>query len=255
MVVTMKSAVRILELTDFPDEIILKVFACLKLSDLFKCGLVAKRFRTISHDEFLWQRIEVCGQSVSAAFIQVIMDRGCKYLSLNLTYNSRKLDSVSIQTIVNNCVQLTELNLKSINISVKDSLFLVQNLTPNLKKLNLGWLCYPDPDAHVKILVEKCNQLQELRLHYCFPITDSAITSIIKELKNTLETLDLYTCGKVSFSKLMELSVMTKLKYLNIWSKKDIERLRIELRNLKINEDYTLKEQVKNRRNCLAICF
>ena len=83
MAFTMKSAEKVLELADLPVEIILKVFASLELKDLLNCGQVAKRFRTISHDEFLWQRIDLCKQNVPAAFIQFILDRGCKYLDLS----------------------------------------------------------------------------------------------------------------------------------------------------------------------------
>ena len=70
MAVTMKSADRVLELADFPDEIVLKVFASLDLKDLLNCGQVSKRFRTISHDEFLWQRIDLSGQNVSTKVIE-----------------------------------------------------------------------------------------------------------------------------------------------------------------------------------------
>ena len=68
----MKSAVRVLELAEFPDEIILKMFSSLDLKDLLNCGQVSKRFRSISHDEFLWQRIDLSGQNISGAFIQFI---------------------------------------------------------------------------------------------------------------------------------------------------------------------------------------
>ena len=230
----MKNAERLFKLADFPDEIMHKVFACLDLKDLLNCGQVAKRFRNIAHDKFLWQRTELSGQNISTAFIQFILDRGCKYLDLS---NSRILDLDPILNIFNNCTELIELNLENVNITVKESLFLVQNLTPKLKKINLGILYIRDSDKHIKILVERCNQLQELRLQYRFPITDRAITSVIDELKNTLETLDLYTCEKISYSKLLELRVMKKLKKLNIRRSKEIGRLRAELRNLKINED------------------
>ena len=81
MAVDMNSA--IFELGEFPDEIILKVFASLDVKDLLNCGQVSKRFRRISHDQYLWQRIDLSGKSVSAAFIQFILDRGCKYLDLS----------------------------------------------------------------------------------------------------------------------------------------------------------------------------
>ena len=62
----------VLELADFPDELVLKVFASLESKDLLNCGQVSKRFRRISHDELLWQRIDLRGKIVSAAFIQFI---------------------------------------------------------------------------------------------------------------------------------------------------------------------------------------
>ena len=86
MAVTMKCAMRVLEFADFPDEIIIKVFASLGPKDLLNCGQVSKRFRAISHDEFLWRRINLSGQNVSNKFFQFILDRGCKYLYL---YNCR----------------------------------------------------------------------------------------------------------------------------------------------------------------------
>ena len=120
MAVTMKSAERVLELADFPDEIILKVFACLDLKDLLKCGQVAKRFRSIFHDQSLWQRIDLSGHNISAVFIQFILERGCKYLDLSY---SRMFDLKSTQNIFNNCDQLTELDLEKLNIPIKESLF------------------------------------------------------------------------------------------------------------------------------------
>ena len=241
MAVTIKSSDRVLELTDFPDEIIIKVCASLDLKDLLNCGQVSKRFRTISHDEFLWQRIDLSGKSVSAAFIQFILERGCKHLDLS---NSHTLDLKSIQQIFNNCVQLTELNLEDTNISIKDKFFIHENLTPQRKKciigINISILYKEDPDEHIKILVERCNQQKELHLKYYVPITNKTLTSITEELKNTqyLDTLDLnlYSDQKTSFSKLLQLPVMIKPTTLNIRRNKEISRIELRNLNLKIKE-------------------
>ena len=232
----MKSSERLLKLADFPDEIIHKVFACLDLKDLLNCGQVAKRFRNIAHDKYLWQRTDLSRKYISTALIQFILDRGCKYLDLS---NSLITDIYPTDFIIfNNCAELTELNLENANICVRETHFLVQNLTSKMKKINLGRLFTRDPDKHIKTLVENCNQLQELSLHYRpFSITDCGITSVIKELKNTLETLELWGCEKITYSKLLELRVMKKLKILKIIRNKEIRRLRTELQNLKINED------------------
>ena len=167
MAFTMKSAEKALELADLPVEIILKVFASLDLKDLLNCGQVSKRFRAISHDEFLWQRIDLSGKSVSAAFIKFILDKGCKHLNLS---NSCTFDLKSIHQIFNNCVQLTELNLENANLPINESFLLFKSLAPQWKKVNIGIeiniFYLGDPDEHVKILVERCNQGKELGLKY-----------------------------------------------------------------------------------------
>ena len=237
MAVTMKSAVRILELADIPDEIILKVFSSLDLKDLLNCGQVSKRFRSISHDEFLWQTVDLSGKCVSAAFIQFIMERDYKHIDLS---NSCALDLNPIQHIFNNCVQLTELNLvESTNNSLKESSFLFKSRTPQLEKIEIGILYNEDPGEHVKILLERCNQLKELHLKYFVPIIDGAMTNIIVEgLKNSqyLDTLDLnlFSSEKTSFSKLLHLPVSTKLTNLIIRKNKETTRLKIELQSLNL---------------------
>ena len=115
MAFTMKSAERLLELADFPDEILHKVFASLDTKNLLNCGKVAKRFRKIAHDKFLWQRTDLSQKNISTALIQFILDRGCKYLDLS---NSLIIDtSYPIDFIIfKNCAELTELNLENANI-------------------------------------------------------------------------------------------------------------------------------------------
>ena len=110
--------------------------------------------------------------------------------------------------------------------------------------MNVGIFYNEDLDEHIKIVLERCNQLKELHLKYYVPITDSAITNIIvEEMKNSqyLDTLDLnlYSREKISYSKLLQLPVMTKLTNLNIIRNKKITRLKIELQrlNLYINEE------------------
>ena len=238
MAVTMKSAERVLELVDFPDEIILKVFASLDLKDLLNCGQVSKRFRTISHDKFLWQRIDLSGKSVPAVFIKIILDRGCKHLDLS---NSRTLDYKSIQHIFNNYVQLRELNFENTDISIKESFFFLKGSLHRGTKNNIGILYKEDPAKHIKILVERCNQRKELCLKYYVPITNSALTSITEELENTqcLDALDLhlYSAEKTSYySVLWQLPVMTKLTTLNIRRNKEISRIELGNLNLEIKE-------------------
>ena len=48
-----------IQLEYFPDEILLKVLSYLDVKDLIPCGQVSDRIRAISHDEILWQRINL----------------------------------------------------------------------------------------------------------------------------------------------------------------------------------------------------
>ena len=49
---------------DLPDEIILKVLSYMALKDLMCCGQISKQIRAVSHDESLYQKIDVSGKKV-----------------------------------------------------------------------------------------------------------------------------------------------------------------------------------------------
>ena len=71
-----------LQFQDLPNEMILQVLKNLDIEDLLRCGLVSKRIRTISRDESLWEKINLCNRNVPNEFVQLVVDSGCKYLSL-----------------------------------------------------------------------------------------------------------------------------------------------------------------------------
>ena len=71
-----------LQFEDMPDEILLKVLINLDYFSLIRCGHVSKRVREISHDKSLWEKMKIFERIVPAEFIQFVLDRGCKYLSL-----------------------------------------------------------------------------------------------------------------------------------------------------------------------------
>ena len=73
---------------DLPDEVLLKILSLLEIKDLIKCGKISKRIKAISHDESLWQKINLYGdQNVPSKFIEMVINRGCKYLSLFSAYS------------------------------------------------------------------------------------------------------------------------------------------------------------------------
>ena len=65
-----------------------------------------------------------------------------------------KLNFGSIQHIVKNCVNLTEMNLTLTYLSEESVKFLASNLTPKIEKLSLGQL-ESVKDEHVKTLVKR----------------------------------------------------------------------------------------------------
>ena len=70
-------------LEDLPDEILLKIFQYLNMKEIVYCAQMSKRIRKISHDESLWQKINLYQRKVKVEFVEQILSNGCKYLSLN----------------------------------------------------------------------------------------------------------------------------------------------------------------------------
>ena len=77
-----KMEITLIQLQDMPDEILLKMFKYLDRKNLLRCGKVSRRFRKISQDDSLWQKVNLCRKTVPSEFLQTILKNGCKYLSL-----------------------------------------------------------------------------------------------------------------------------------------------------------------------------
>ena len=159
----------------------------------------------------------------------------------NQLKESRKLKLESIQDIVYNCVELTELNLSFISLC-EDSLYcLANNLTPKILKLSLA--STPIRDEHVKALVIRCNKITELDLSKCDKITNMALTNIIENLKSTLQKLALFSCwaitaGGKNLTSLYQLKSMPKLKYLGVNGREnELKSLEKQLPEITINKD------------------
>ena len=64
--------VSICQLDDLPDEVLLEILSYLDIKDLLRCSQVCRRIRSISHDESLWQKINLFEQkNVTANFIKI----------------------------------------------------------------------------------------------------------------------------------------------------------------------------------------
>jgi hypothetical protein len=70
---------------DMPDEIILQIFKHLEFYDNASSSQVCKRWKLLSEDQSLWQKINLVGRQVPAKFIEKALRHGCQYLSLHGT--------------------------------------------------------------------------------------------------------------------------------------------------------------------------
>ena len=139
---------------DLPDEIILKVLSYSEPNDLISSCQVSKRLRKISHDNSLWQNVFLALKFVKTEFLALILDKGCKSLSLS-------------------------------GVTILGSLFLQQK--SQLRILDLSELV--ENSEVLKVMLASCYSLQALEIHDNM-ITPEIATSICQNGK-TLQKLDL----------------------------------------------------------------
>ena len=144
----------------------------------------------------------------------VLQNRTLQTLDLR---TSKTLDLESIQFIINNCSDLTVLNLQrhpndEYVLSDESIKYLTDNLSEKVEKLSLGYQrCVKD--EHVVKLIARCKRLTELNLNGT-SISPNSLTCIIENLKHSLVILRLSNT-KLTFDELFQLRAMPKLRVLN----------------------------------------
>ena len=172
-----------------------------------------------------------------------ICKNGKTLQKLNLNYSvcgvygppSRFGSDSYLQEIIKQCQELREIDFDGSDEGLKseDLRFLVENISPNIEKLNLKSSCYLD--EFVKILLTRCNKIKSFSLMARF-IADISLTNIRQHLHLTLEELSL-GCGFefLSLSGFLELKSMPRLKILNLYNRKaDAEVIQTHLPHLKV---------------------
>ena len=148
----------ILNLEDLPDEVILKLLSYLDTADLIRSGHVCQRLQTISSDESLWQKMNLFKRIVPTSFLQFVLERGCKYLSLHFTKLNGSLN-------LTNPTKLKYLNINS---------------------------CL-DKDGSIGKLLAACHSLEKLTFSEdtsdCIFLDFDMITCICRQNKKTLKVL------------------------------------------------------------------
>ena len=128
--------------------------------------------------------------------------------------------NVHLQEIIKSCQELKELhlcqNLETISDDHNTIDFLVENMPPNVEKLDLLGLDYVRDDQFA-ILLRRCNKIKILGLE-AYHISDESLTNIRQYLNITLEELSLAQADNnvISFNGFLALKFMPKLKILNL---------------------------------------
>ena len=135
--------------------------------------------------------------------------------TLNLAFTTI-INRKHIELIVKNCTGLKEVDFSHCYLSYESMYLLINGITKSIEKFGLSH-CSSSGDAadgFVKMLVSRCNKIKSLNLSWN-SITDNSLTSIVKNLKNSLEELDIGRCYNITDAKLLEMSLMPRLKILN----------------------------------------
>ena len=74
-----------LKLEDLSNEIILEIFSYLDAKELVHCSHLSRKFRDLSHCHSLWQKMNLHLKIVPSQFVEFLISKGCKYISLSCT--------------------------------------------------------------------------------------------------------------------------------------------------------------------------
>ena len=179
-----------LKLEDLPNELILKVFGYLKIKELIHCGQLSKRIREISHDETLWQAMNLYFEpwkdysenKVPAEFLHMVISNGCKYLSLN------RQQITGVGPTLGGLKLNEESSLIYLKLIIQPSIIPDPNPDPNLPVKNWGGDVQFSDRVSEEIL-QKCHLLQKLSLSGY--ISPDMASSIGYQNGKTLTVLDL----------------------------------------------------------------
>jgi len=202
-----------LTLEDLPNEVLWKICDKLNTIDLIICGQISKRIRVISQDVSLRRKkISLENMKLNFKIINRVILPNSKLLTVLNLRACNELNMGSIYDIVNQCVELAEFNLESTNLCPDSLNFFATNLTPKVKKLSLRNVKNLK-DKHVISLSKRCNRMISLDLSRTL-ITDVSLSSVILNLKSSLEEIDIEET-KISVDKLLVLRSIPTLIVLN----------------------------------------
>jgi hypothetical protein len=185
---------------------------------------------------------------ISPQMFQIICNQNGQTLeTLDLIFSREitRCPEINIKFLpsIKNCVRLEEVDFSGCPLSDNCIELLVHNLSPNVKKLGLAYI-KSIKDKHIAALVSRCDKITSLNLALNSMLTDISLTSIRKNLKLTLEELDMGRCRNITHTKLLEMRSMPKLKavnYLVAWPQeifKELKKIMPQLTNIDPRSNY-----------------
>ena len=175
------------------------------------------------------EKLSLIGMALSKKMLFSIFYQNSKTLQV---LNLSRCSGVSMG-LIHYCVNLVELNLEKIDQNTSVDL-LTESLSTKIEKVSLQFL-KSIRDRHIKKLVTRCKKLRILHLQGT-SIFDESITTIVKELKPTLEELDV-SVTHIRLAKLLDLGAMPNLRVLHCYNIiGEISTVKNSLPNVKIND-------------------
>ena len=187
--------------------------------DLYQCEFTNGSLETLLSSSHSLKKLSLTEVNINLIdydiFHTFYSQNGQTLETLNLAF-THVIDCFHIELLVKNCNGLKEVDLSDCRLSDHCIHLLVNGLTKNIEKVGLA--CSSSVrDASIRILVSRCNKIKSLNLAFNY-ITDNSLTSIKKNLEDTLEELDISGCRKIHDTKLFEMRSMPKLKVLNYFN-------------------------------------
>ena len=217
------------ELEGLPDEVLLKVLSFLELPDLTRCEQVSKRLKSIVQIESLWQKL-ICFNNndkidMSINFVEKILSRGCKTLSLkryrltgdaymtrskslveeklgsskliNLNLYQCELPNGFSEKLMSSIQNLKKLSLTQFNIyrisnGILSNFYSLNGQT--LQTLNLAFSCGIKLE-NFQLIVNNCTRLKEIELSGCCQ-SEACTSLLVNSITKSIEKFGLGFTGK-----------------------------------------------------------
>ena len=229
-----------LPLTEFPEEILLRMLSSLEVKDIFNASLAHPLFAKLLRDPSIAlnllekKELEPEARLKLALFFGpslkhldlskcplkdqdlILLFQKCPNLiSLNLdNVFMKEIDDAIIQAMATNLKQLTSLSLKKSTLGDTTIQAIAENLK-QLTSLDISY-CKLVGDAGIRVIAENLKQLTFLDIAGCWQVTTEGIQAVARNLKQ-LTSLDIAGCEQVTTEEIRAIAENLKqLTSLNI---------------------------------------